>query len=255
MKKKLLLNLLIFAVFSALVISCSSEATNPEQNGTLNLYLTDAQTDYDEVNITFSEISAHIDSDWVTVLGEEVMVNLLDYNNGKTFLLASEPLPIGKYTQIRLHITDANVVVDNETIPMKVPSEKLKLGPQFTMEEGIAFGLIMDFDASRSVVVSGPKDNPKYKLKPHIRVVPEAVTGSISGNVLNHQDYPIAYAIVAGDTVATSIVKDDGTFVLGFLEGETHQVDIQDSVGLYHSESGVSVIIGENTDLGDITLQ
>ena len=256
MKKQLLRNMLIFGLLSTLITSCTTDATSPEEGGTLKLYLTDAQSAYDEVNITFSEISAHFNSDWITVVGEPVKVNLLNYNNGETLLLGSEDLPAGKYTQIRLLISDADIVVDGaQPLSMTVPSEKLKLGPQFTIEDGITYEMVIDFDAERSVVVTGPKDNPSYKLKPHIRVVPKALTGSISGNVLNNDYNPVAHAIQGTDTLTSSIVKEDGTFILGFLKAGTYQVDIGDNDDPIKSYSTSAIVsVGENTDLGEITL-
>lgn len=255
--KQILQNLLVFGLLSILIIGCSSEATNPEENGTLKLYLTDAPSDYDAVNITFSEISAHINSDWITVVGEPIEVNLLDYNNGNTFLLGSESLPSGKYTQIRLHISDANIVVGGQEQPMTVPSGELKLGPQFTIEDGITYQMVIDFDAAKSVVVTGPKDNPTYKLKPHIRAVPMDVTGSISGKVTNPEENPIAYAIQGEDTLTSSVVNPNGTFTLAFLLYGNYRVDIEDSAepAKTFSVSDVIVNIDEDTDLGEITLE
>jgi len=255
MKKKLLLNILILSILSIFFISSCSDSTSPEENGTLKLYLTDAPSSYDAVNITFSEVSAHIVPDWMTIVGEPVTANLLDFNNGETLLLGSESLPAGKYTQIRLHISYASITVDRVTSTMTVPSEELKFGPQFTIQEGMTYELVLDFDASRSVVVSGTEENPEYKLKPHIRVVPKAITGSISGHVTNPDYNPIAYAIQGTETVTSSIVKEDGTFILGFLEAGTYQVYIEDSddpVKTYTTSAVVSV--GESTVLDDITL-
>ena len=72
MKKRILLSLLIFSILSIFFIISCSDSTSPEEDGTLKLYLTDAPCDYDAVNITFSEISAHINSDWITVVGDPV---------------------------------------------------------------------------------------------------------------------------------------------------------------------------------------
>ncbi|MEN8193124.1 MAG: DUF4382 domain-containing protein [Bacteroidota bacterium] len=257
MKKKNLLNVFILSILSMFLIFSCSDSTSPEGNGILSLYLTDAPSSYDAVNITFSEVSAHLVPDWIPVVGDTVTANLLDFNNGETLLLGSESLPAGKYTQIRLHISDASITVDGVPASMTVPSGELKFGPQFTIEEGMTYELVIDFDASRSVVVSGTEENPEYKLKPHIRVVPKARTGSISGNVTNHEFNPIAYAIQGTDTVTSSIVKDDGTFILGFLEAGTYQVDIEDSDDPIKTNSifDVEVSVGESTDLADITLQ
>lgn len=75
MKKRILIKLLIFGPLSILTISCSSDATSPEENGILKFYLTDSPSDYAAVNITFSEISTHIGSDWITVIGEAIKIN------------------------------------------------------------------------------------------------------------------------------------------------------------------------------------
>ena len=254
MKKRILPSLLIFSILSIFFISSCSDSTSPEENGTLKLYLTDAPSDYDEVNITFSEISAHINSDWITIVGEPITVNLLDYSNGETFLLGSESLPSGKYTQIRLHISDANIVIDTEDQSMTVPSEEIKLGPQFTMEDGITYEMVIDFDAAKSVVVTGPADNPSYKLKPHIRMVAKALTGSISGKVMNDNINSVAYAKQDGIEITSSTVKEDGTFKLAFLEEGEYDVFVEDAVLQPFSAMDVFVKIGENTDLGEITL-
>lgn len=75
MKKRILIKLLIFGLLSILTISCSSDTTSPEENGILKFYLTDGPSDYAAVNITFSEISTLIGSDWITVVGEPNTVN------------------------------------------------------------------------------------------------------------------------------------------------------------------------------------
>lgn len=257
MKIKLLQIMLIFSFLSMFLIGSCSDSTSPANGGTLKLYLTDAETTYDAVNVTFSEISVHLVPDWITIVGDPITADLLDFNNGETLLLGSESLPTGKYTQIRLHISNAEIVIDGIAHPMTIPSGELKLGPQFTIEDGMTYELVLDFDVEKSVVVSGPNDNPEYKLKPHIRTVPKAITGSITGRVTNPEFNPTAYAIQGTETVTSAIIKEDGTFVLGFLEEGSYQVDIEDNNDPIKSfsKSGVEVNIGQTNDLGDITLQ
>jgi hypothetical protein len=49
-----------------LLFGCEKDATGLEEGmGRLNVYITDAAALYDSVNITFSHVSAHIDSEWV----------------------------------------------------------------------------------------------------------------------------------------------------------------------------------------------
>ncbi len=259
--KKLLLLTFMLSLLLFVFSGCEKDATglDPGQ-GRLNIYMTDAAALYDSVNITFSQVSAHIDSEWVTVTGDPVTVDLLKWTNGNKLLIGSADVPAGKYTQVRLIIDDAEIGVDDEVYPLTVPSGAktgLKFGPQFTVEEGSIYELVFDFDVNRSIVVNGPKKDPKsYKLKPHMRMVAIAVAGSISGTVANPKDVPIAYAIQEEDTITSSLVDTvGGYFMLGFLTEGEYTVSIVDTNELEFNLDNVTVIAGEDNDLGVITLE
>ncbi len=244
------------------ISSCDNEPNEPSrENGYLIVHLTDAPAHFDAVYITFSEISAHIDSDWVTIqLKSDSTVNLLDWTNGKTTILAEDDVPAGHYTQVRLKINAAEVVVDNELFPMDVPSgaqSGLKFGLNFTVNPGSTYELGLDFDVSRSIVITGSQKDPKgYKLKPHIRVISKAIAGSISGTVTNPKDVPIAYAIQKSDTTtSTSVDTLSGSFMLYFLPEGSYSVSIADTTGKAFHQDNVSVIAGKDNNLGDIKLQ
>ena len=256
--RKLFYTLTLVLIFNW---SCNNDnSTNPgESNGRLNLYLTDAAAVYDSVVIHFTHISAHIDSDWVTIQGEPQSVNLLEWSNGRTLLLGSAEVPAGKYTQIRVIIDSAKIGVAGEVFPLEVPSGAktgLKFGPQFTIGNGSTYELVMDFDACRSIVVMGSKKNPKgYKLKPRIRLIARAISGSISGVITNPKDAPEAFAIQGEDTVTSSLADTiSGQFVLGFLPEGVYKVSVEDTLGLRFSQEGVKVISGQNKDIGNISL-
>ncbi len=253
--------LLILIVMGFVLNNCNSNsASSGDENvGTLSISITDAPAAYDSVIIVFSEISAHIDSDWVHVKQEPVRINLLEWTNGETFLLGSANVPAGKYTQIRIKIDSAYIGVKGQVHELTVPSGSktgLKLGPQFTIVEGSTYQMILDFDASRSIVVNGPKHNPHgYKLKPHIRVITQAVTGSISGDVLNPEKIPFAYALIGNDTItSTAVDTATGFFKLAFLEENSYTVVIEDTSGRTFSQDLVPVEVGQEYNLGDITL-
>jgi hypothetical protein len=255
---------LIF-IFSILLLfsqSCdkNSSGINSEiKTGNLTILLTDAAAIYDSVNITFAEVSAHLDSAWLKVMTDTTTVNLLDWSNGNAMVLGSEDVPAGKYTQIRIKIIDAEIGVNGLVFPLDVPSGAqtgLKFGPQFTINEGSSYELVIDFDASRSIVTTGPPHNPTgYKLKPRIRVTSSAITGSISGTVLNPENLPEAFAIQSGDTITSSIVDTtSGAFKLAFLPEGLYTVNISDTSSGYFSVDSIDVTAGSNFDLGDITL-
>ncbi|MCK6622013.1 MAG: DUF4382 domain-containing protein [Calditrichaceae bacterium] len=245
--------------------SCEKSAPNqndpetPAGQGILRISLTDAPGDFEAVNITFSEIRAHIDSQWVAVQDTPKTINLLEWNNGQSIVIGTAEVPAGHYSQIRLKIDSAEVVVNGITHPLDVPSGAqtgLKLNAHFMVAGGSTYELVIDFDVNRSIVVTGPPHNPRYKLKPVIRVAPKAITGSISGTVLNYQDLPVAYAIQDADTVTSSLVSGDtGKFMLAFLPAGFYTVSIEDTAGLSFTKDSVEVVAGTDKDLGLITLQ
>ena len=253
--------LLLFFLIAVIILNkCNRDSTSSNTNtGTLSISLTDAPAAYDSVIVVFSEISAHIDSEWVHVQQEPIRVNLLDWSNGETFLLGSAEVPAGKYTQIRIKIDSAYIGVNDSLFELTVPSglkTGLKLGPQFTINEGSTYSLILDFDACRSVVVNGPKNNPNgYELKPHIRVITQAESGSISGMVTNPEEIPFAYAILGSDILtSTAVDTASGNFKLSFLPEDTYTVSIEDTSGKTFSQNSIVVQAGTNYDLGSITL-
>ena len=150
-----------------LVIGCSDdESTSPGDGttGTLKLLLTDAPAEFDAVNITFSEISANYEDEWIVVSDESQTFDLLTLSNGVTALLGEKELEAGQYGQIRLKIEEAGVVVGGTSFPLDIPSgatSGLKLGGGFVIEPDIETSLIIDFDAARSIHTLDTKKNIK----------------------------------------------------------------------------------------------
>ncbi len=258
--KKLLL--LLTGLMIVLAQGCDNNSTDPDKSakGTIRLFLTDAVGAYDAVNITFSEISAHIDSQWVTLSNQTRKVNLLEWNNGKTLLLGQAEVEAGKYTQIRLKITDAEGILNEQIYPLTVPSgaqSGLKLLTKFEIVAGSTYDLVIDFDAERSIVTTGPPGNPKkFILKPTLRVAAMALTGSISGAVTNPTDLPVAYAIADTDTITSSPVNGTtGFFRLAFLPPGTYTVNVTDTLRKSFTQTGITVTAGQDNSLGSVTLK
>ena len=88
-----------------------------------------------------------------------------------TDLLGEKNLSTGKYTQIRLNITEANITINNsgkiEVYNLKIPSNKVKLIKAFWIYKNETTTLTLDFDVYESVHKVG-KD--KYIMRPTIKV-------------------------------------------------------------------------------------
>lgn len=100
-------------------------------------------------------------------------LDLLDLQNGVTEALGIMNLPAGDYSQLRLMLVDATIVVDGEEHDLFVPSGSesgLKVVGGFHLEEGTATTLTIDFDALQSVHYAPGRG---YMLKPVIHLARE----------------------------------------------------------------------------------
>lgn len=242
---------LLLTVFAFAACSTNEDAGT----GTLKVSLTDAPANYEQVNIEVLQVLVNKDGDsedttgtgWEAIMSDSIVVNLLDYQNGATLELGEAELEAGRYNQIRLLLgDDNNVVVSGETIPLKTPSAQqsgYKLNVQADVEAGQVYDLVIDFDASQSIVQTG---NGGYILKPVLRTVNLQEQGSISGTVLPLEAEPFVYAIMNEDTVGTQ-TDDEGFFRLVGLNEGTYNVLIEPTSEAYAD----SLIEGIELDDGE----
>jgi hypothetical protein len=150
---------------------------------TLNIRLTDAPIDLDEVNIDLEQVILKGPNGFAELpLGTKAGIyNLLDYQNGLDTLIATATeLPFTEIKEIRLVLgSDNTVVVDGLTHDLKIPSGsqsglKIKVCLDLSITEEV-YDLILDFDAEASIHQTG---SGKYIMKPVIRVLnPDATCG------------------------------------------------------------------------------
>ncbi|MBI5646792.1 MAG: DUF4382 domain-containing protein [Ignavibacteriae bacterium] len=259
MISRMLVSVFVLTV-AATWFGCSDDPATPATTGRLKVYLTDAPANAQQVNITFSEIAAHVDGNWVVVRGTPITVNLLEWNNGKTLVIGDAELGPGNYTQIRLIINTANIVIDGQTYPLTVPSGAqtgLKLIHTFDIEAGSTYEMVIDFDAEQSIVVRGPKNDPNsYSLKPTLRVVAKPLTGAISGIVTNPGTATVATALNELNAPVTSSPVDPatGAFTLAFLPPAAYTVRVEDTSAGSASKPLIIVTPGSTTNAGAFTL-
>jgi hypothetical protein len=240
--------------------------------GAVHLRLTDAPADYDQVNIVVREVRVHqadFDDDdgegggWIVISDTETTYDLLELRNGvSTTLGVSENVPVGHYDQIRLVLgSGSNVVVDGVTYPLTTPSgmqSGLKVNGEFDVVEGETRELLLDFDAARSVHVTG---NQKYMLRPVIKLVegdiippPPVDPGAIHGDLDPATEAEIL-ARIGDETFATAAPDTTGVFTLANLTPGTYDVRIDVASGYRDTTlTGVVVTSGQTTELGIITL-
>ena len=241
-----------------LLVSCTSENS---KNAFLQVRLTDAPGDYQEVNIDIQDVQVNADensnSGWKSLNVRKGVYNLLEFTNGLDTLLGSIELPAGKISQIRLVLGSNNTLkIDDQTLSLTTPSAQqsgLKILVNDELKAGITYNITLDFDAARSIVKTG---NSKYILKPVIHSVVTAESGAIKGMVNPATASPAIYAIIGTDTVESSYADTlTGKFLLKGLAPGTYTVSFSpDTTYLSKSISGVSVTNGVVTDLGTVQI-
>ncbi|MCF8037356.1 MAG: DUF4382 domain-containing protein [Desulfobacteraceae bacterium] len=240
MKTVKLILLGVISLCLAFVIGCDgSTSSSNGDTGTLSLYMTDAATDaFDAVYVTIDEVQVHKAEDdqaddngeeanqgengsWKVVASPQKTYNLLELVNGAMAQLGTTDLETGYYTQIRLMLGEApddgmninnqlhdhpNYVIkkDSDTQePLFVPSgyqTGIKLVHGFDMVAGQTAELVLDFDANRSVVITG---NGGYLLKPTIKIVDTLNYPLVEGVVKDRAEFPnpLADVVVSAQTV------------------------------------------------------
>jgi hypothetical protein len=239
----------LFVLFAGLALgSCSREdVTSPEvsssASGRLRVYLVDAPAAYEAVNISVVRVEVHRESS--------------DSTAG-WYVLGDTMLPPGSYSQIRLIIGDgSNIVVNGSSHPLEIPSGPqtgLKLIHSFVIVPYALYEVIVDFDAGRSIVVTG---NGRYKLKPVLRAQARQISGDIEGSVLPAVARSTVTTAVGLDTVSTYADTTTGYFRVRALPEGSYVLWISPADTATYRDTtvaGVTVTRGQLTNVGTINL-
>ncbi len=178
MKKISLPLLALFALVSAVIVSCEKNE-NEGSTTSLNVRLTDNPIDLDSVFVDVREVRVKVSDDgldstndngWMNLTTNAGIYNLLNLQNGVDTLLATGIVPTQTVKEIRLILGPNNTVVDTfgVTHPLTIPSGgesglKIKINKKLnsTLQT-----LLIDFDAALSI----KKENSGYKLRPVLKL-------------------------------------------------------------------------------------
>jgi len=243
--------ILLVAVIAGLFTACTEDENMDSMNGkgTVSVLLTDAPFPSDQVaeaNVLIDRIELRKaedpeieDTAEFFIVSEELQeFNLLDLRNGITSQIGEAELEPGVYDQIRLHIVEANVVLNDEentVFDLKIPSGtssglKINIVNGLEVTGGSTNTLILDFDVSKSFVVQGNAKAAKgikgFIFKPVIRATVEDVAGAVEGIVTTGEAGTllpnIPVEILQDTTVVSTAITDEKGFyaVIGLLPGE-----------------------------------
>jgi hypothetical protein len=263
MKTLWFLGAMLLPTSSLLLTSCSENDGPVNQTARLEVRLTDDPGDYEEVNIDIVDIQINVtdneNNGWQSLPNvKKGVYNLLDLVNDKDTLLVNADIPAGRVQQIRLILGPNNTIRlnDGTLLPLQTPSAQqsgLKLNIHQSVEAGILYTLVMDFDAARSIVTTG---NGSYILKPVIRTLLNAAGGSIGGVVVPYEFRTAVFAIQGTDTIAGTLTDTLGNYLIRGLNAGSYTVGYAPTNVEYEpqNKSGVIVATGQVTKLDTVVL-
>jgi hypothetical protein len=172
------------------------EGSNPASSYALSFSITDAPVDdAKHVFITVESLSLlNSEGAWLNIpLETTTEIDLLHYQDGLTSPLAGiSEIAAGTYSQTRLVLSESAparlIDLNGVEHSLKVPSGSesgLKINSPITIDSTLAKAMVIDFDLRKSVKLAGNANsqNAKYILKPVLRMVDKAATGSLEGPV------------------------------------------------------------------------
>lgn len=244
------LPLLAIVIITISMTACSKNDSSSNK-AHLQIALTDDPGDFEIVNIDVRDIRINYSNDtdkgWTSLNGVKAgNYDVLRLANGREALLADAEINTGKIRQIRLVLgADNYVKVDGKTFPLITPSAQqsgLKLKINQDVSEGITYKLLMDFDASRSIVHTG---NGKYILKPVIRTTLEAIGGSVKGFVTPSSFATAVYALQGKDTI-TGTYTINGSYMLKGLNAGTYSLAFVPANTAYKQQTKINIPVRVN---------
>ena len=115
---------------------------------------------------------------WQTVIPGPVEFDLVQIT-GVEEILGDQKLDPGRYDQVRLSIDKVEVTLQaGDVVDAKVPSDRLKIVGGFTLKAGETTILTLDFDADKSVVVTGASN---ILVKPVVKLLARGGDSTLAG--------------------------------------------------------------------------
>ncbi|MFN4191187.1 MAG: DUF4382 domain-containing protein [Pseudothermotoga sp.] len=274
----------LFVVIGVIMLIAGCMNLSPS-SGKLTVYLTDAVLPLDQVqriDVTIDKILLMSDTDdaSVVVSDEATTVNLLDLIGSEISFPTIQTS--GTYTQLRLEISQAKITVNDQEYELRISSSSLKYPFTEPLQVNSDTVLVLDFDLSRSIKVTGSggqgqgnqQGDKEYHMTPviHLR---HGDLYDITGSV-KQDDTGVAHALVAltkeSTVVATTFTHEysekwnegdfrlskikPGEYVIKVFLKETYEgceADIENFILQWTPDATKTVNLG-NQDLTDIVI-
>ncbi|MGW8123382.1 DUF4382 domain-containing protein [Roseivirga echinicomitans] len=211
MKNLKLLIATLLIIPTLIFTSCDNDSDELDGTGSARLEATDAAVDAENITGVFLSVDeaqfiANGNIKTSIVFDTPKEFNLMDYQNGETYILGETELDAGAYDEIRLILTSSNQAyvkyVNGTKDQIEVPSGSTsgyKIKGDFDVMANGMTELVLDVDLRKALVKRG---NGEFNLRPTARLISKSTTGTIMGTVdeenMQDADKVVVYAYLKG---------------------------------------------------------
>jgi len=236
-----------------MLMSCDDESSSElDGTGTARIEATDAAVDAQNISGVFlsvdeAQVIANGQVQNSITFDSPREFNLMDFQNGETYLLGELDLEAGVYDEIRLMLTSTNEAfvqfTDGSTEAVNVPSGSssgYKINGDFEILANGLTEIVLDVDLRKALVKRG---NGEFNLRPTARLITKSSTGMIQGELdeddMENADRVVVFAYLEGtfqdsemeeptegnarfeNSVNSAVADANGNFTLAFMpEGD-----------------------------------
>ncbi|MGO1788139.1 MAG: DUF4382 domain-containing protein [Sphingobacterium sp.] len=220
----------------------------------LSVKITDAPGQYDAIRLHIKEIEVRTAEEKFTIPVTVDAFNILDYKMGKFLDLVKDfELPSDRLDEVRLILHEEGnvVIIDSVEHPLTTPSAQSsgwKIKVQDDLKPGVAYNLILDFDAARSIHTTG---NGEYMLHPVVRGFSESLSGVVRGQVTPVEAAPAVYLLSEADTLVGTMADEQGAFYFPGIPDGVYDIEVHPTEPAYENlkMEEISVSDGEVTEV------
>jgi len=254
----------LFVLSALLTTSCEDDNDNDgsDLQGDLRIELTDSPIDDPDVSAVFVTVSdIRIDGESWEGFSGKTTIDLMAYQNGRTELIGDGSLDAESYNSLELVLDydeDASgnspgcyvEKMDGTKKELRSDDNSLTANKDFTVEANQTSDIVIDFDLRKAIQRSNDAQEEysfvaQNDLEAALRVVNKSEAGSIEGEVMDNNtnsDRIVVYAYAEGafnrmqemqensnglrfqNAVSSTVVANDGTYNLSFLESGDYEV-------------------------------
>jgi len=259
MKNLILRVLLVTTICSFLFVgACGDDDTSAAEKGIIVLGVTDKpDEDISAVNVTTTLIEGNVGnteniSGWETLLDAERTFNLIDIA-GVEEILGETEIPAATYNQIRMYVKSVVITLNGEDIEAKVPSDIIRLVRPFEVKAGEKTIVTFDFDAGKSVVITGADD---IIFKPTVKLLVREGSEPFKAEVTTQEGKP-GEQMGKSESVSgflPMVYGDEDGFFLKINNPEQSEVIVATDTILIAGETSVDAAVSVGEEFVDINL-